>query len=155
MWCVTETNVLFSERIDWFIEDQAFFRSYDSAPRPPHSPPSPARKLPLFVSLPVCRMPTLLRGGGGGGAGVEPNHTISRKLGPLSIMQYSLAILLASLLICLSVYVDVPYLTFSNVALKRVFAVNVRVCRWRYMLRLRFVKVSLLALLFSQYYPYS
>ncbi len=29
------------ERIDWFIEDQAFLQSYDSAPRPP---PPPSRQ---------------------------------------------------------------------------------------------------------------
>jgi hypothetical protein len=34
--------VLYSERIKRLIEDQAFLRSYDLAPRPP---PSPARKL--------------------------------------------------------------------------------------------------------------
>ncbi len=50
----------------------SFFRSKDSTPRPPPYPPSPARNLPLFLSLPVCRMSTLLtRGGGGYGRGAE------------------------------------------------------------------------------------
>ncbi len=47
--------------IEWFIEDQAFFRSYCSAPRPPPSP-SPFSKLSLFLSLPVCRRSSLLTG---------------------------------------------------------------------------------------------
>ncbi len=42
------------EGIEWFIEDQAFLLSYNSAPRPPS--PSPVSKLSLFLSLPVCRL---------------------------------------------------------------------------------------------------
>ncbi len=33
------------ENIEWFIEGQAFLRSFDSAPRPPLSPPSSVSKL--------------------------------------------------------------------------------------------------------------
>ncbi len=40
------------------IEDRAFLRSYDSAPRPP----SPIGKLSLFLSVPVCRRSSLLTG---------------------------------------------------------------------------------------------
>jgi len=54
-----------------FIEGQAFLRSYDSAPRST-PPPSPVSKLPLFLSLPVRRRPSLLRGDGGrSGRGAE------------------------------------------------------------------------------------
>jgi hypothetical protein len=56
--------------------------SYDSAPRPPPSPPLPFSKLYLFLSLPVCHRSRLLTGGGEG-AGVEPNHTTAGKLGLL------------------------------------------------------------------------
>ncbi len=42
-----------AESIEWFIEDQAFLRSYDSAPRPPPSPLSRQQLVSLF-SLPVC-----------------------------------------------------------------------------------------------------
>ncbi len=45
--------------IEWFLEDRAFLRSYDSAP---HSPPSSVRKLYLFPSLPLCRRWSLLTG---------------------------------------------------------------------------------------------
>ncbi len=63
-------------RKDWMIytvEDQAFLRSYDSAPRPsPPPPPLPSAKWCLFLSLPVCRRSSLLTGeGGGGGRGDE------------------------------------------------------------------------------------
>jgi hypothetical protein len=65
------------ESIAWFIEDQAFPLSYDLAPP---LPPSPVFKLSLFLSLPVCHWTSLLMGEGG-----EPNHTTSRKTGPLQI----------------------------------------------------------------------
>ncbi len=51
--------------IDWFIEDQAFLRSYDSAP--PLPLPPVVMELSLFLSLPVCRRSSLLMGEGGGG----------------------------------------------------------------------------------------
>jgi hypothetical protein len=55
-----------------YIEDQAFLRLYDLAPRPSPSPLSPVSKLPLFLTLPVCRRSSLLTGGwGGGGCGAE------------------------------------------------------------------------------------
>ncbi len=75
------------EMIEWFIEDQAFLRSYDSTPRTPPPPTSPVSKSSLFLSLPVCRRSSLLTGKG---AGVEPNHRTARKLGPLYIFQSSL-----------------------------------------------------------------
>jgi hypothetical protein len=58
-----------AESIELLIEDQAFLRSYDLAP--PLSPPnSPFSKLSLFLSLLVCRRPSLQMGDvGGGGAG--------------------------------------------------------------------------------------
>jgi hypothetical protein len=47
-------------------------------------PPSPVSKLSLFLSLPVCRRPSLLTGEeGGGGVGEEPNHTTAIKSVPL------------------------------------------------------------------------
>jgi hypothetical protein len=64
--------------IQWFIEDQAFLRSYDLAPLP--LLPSPISKMSLFLSLPVCR---------GGGVSQEPNHSNARKPSPLQIIQYS------------------------------------------------------------------
>jgi hypothetical protein len=54
-------------------------------------PPSPASKLSLFLSLPVCRWSNLLTGEGGGRVGEEPNHTIARMPGPLCNIQYSLS----------------------------------------------------------------
>ncbi len=60
------TRHINTERIEWFIEDKAFLRSFDSAPRPP-----PVSKLSLSLSLPMCRRSSLLTGewwGGGGGA---------------------------------------------------------------------------------------
>ncbi len=56
---------LSTESIEWFVEDQAFWRSYNSATHPPT--PSSFSKLPLFLSPPVCRRSSLLTGEGGGG----------------------------------------------------------------------------------------
>ncbi len=57
------------ESIERFIEDPAFLRSYDSAPRPS---PSPLCKLSLFLRLPVCRRPSVKNGEGRrGGRGAE------------------------------------------------------------------------------------
>ncbi len=50
--------------------------------------PSPGTKLPLFLSLPVCRRLSLLTGLGGGGVGAEPNLT--RKPWSSINLQYSL-----------------------------------------------------------------
>jgi hypothetical protein len=48
----------------------AFLRSYDLAPLPPFSPLSRGlSKLPLYLSLPVCRLSSLQRERGGGGRG--------------------------------------------------------------------------------------
>ena len=57
------------ESIEWFIEGQAFFRSYDSAPRPPPSP-----------SQSSCVSPVELWRER---EGVDPNHTTTRKPGLL------------------------------------------------------------------------
>jgi hypothetical protein len=43
--------------------------------------PRPVSKLSLFLSLPVCRWPTLLTEDGGG-RGDELNHVTARKPGP-------------------------------------------------------------------------
>ncbi len=70
------------ESIEWFIEDQAFLRSYDSVPRPP-PPPPPISKLSLFLSPPMCRhSPVELTDGLGGGRGAK-SYTTARKPGPL------------------------------------------------------------------------
>ncbi len=55
-------------RIEWFIEEQAILRSYDSAPRPP-SPPPPSRQQIVSLSQSYFASPVQLtdRGGGGGG----------------------------------------------------------------------------------------
>jgi hypothetical protein len=56
------------QRIEWFLEGQAFLRSYDSVPRSPPFPPlPPVSKLSLFLSLTVCRRSSLLTGEGGRG----------------------------------------------------------------------------------------
>jgi hypothetical protein len=74
--------------IEWFIEDQAFSPSYDSAPPP---------LLPSVSSTDKKRKTEKERqlADGRGGEGVwalweEPNHTKARKPGPQQIMQYSL-----------------------------------------------------------------
>jgi hypothetical protein len=59
-----------TQKVLRFIEAQAFLRSYDSAPLPPPYP-SPASRLSLFLSLPVCRRLSLLTKRKGG-VGVEP-----------------------------------------------------------------------------------
>ncbi len=54
-----------------FIEAQAFLRSYEPIP-----PPSPVSKLSLFLSLPLCRRPSLYWQER---AGVEPDQSYDRK----------------------------------------------------------------------------
>ncbi len=57
-----------AERIEWSIEDQAFSRSFDSAPRRPPSPPPPTvSKLSLFLRLLVSCCRSSLHGGEGRG----------------------------------------------------------------------------------------
>ncbi len=73
--------VCVSESIEC-IEDQAFLRSYYSAPRPP--PSSLFRWKLVSLSHSACMSPgQLTEGRGGQGEGEEPNHTTTRKLGPL------------------------------------------------------------------------
>jgi hypothetical protein len=57
------------ERIEWFIEYQAFSPSYYSAHRPPPFRPCLFSKLSLFRSLPVRRRSSLLTKEGSGGGG--------------------------------------------------------------------------------------
>jgi hypothetical protein len=67
---------LVAEGIEWFIEDQAFLRSYDSAPRPP--PPLPlteASCLSFSVFLCVAGL-AYGRRGVGRGAWSSINHSI-------------------------------------------------------------------------------
>jgi hypothetical protein len=53
-----------TESMEWFLEDQAFSRSYDLAP-PPSPPPTPSLvSMFLFLSFRVCRRPSLLTGEG-------------------------------------------------------------------------------------------
>ncbi len=52
---------------------------------------SPFSKLFLFLSLPACPRSTLLNERVRGGVWEEPNHTTSRKPGPLSTFHYSLS----------------------------------------------------------------
>jgi hypothetical protein len=54
------------ESIEGFIEDQALLLLYDCLLLHP-LPPSPVRKLSLFLSLPVCRRVSLVMGEGGRG----------------------------------------------------------------------------------------
>ncbi len=55
------------ESIEWFIEVQAFLRSYDSATRPLSPPPTPVSKLSQFLGLSVPRRSSFWRERGGGG----------------------------------------------------------------------------------------
>jgi hypothetical protein len=59
-WGLQESSVC-------FIDDQAVLRSYDFAPRQTPAP-SPVSNLSLFLSLPVCRRSSLLKGMGSGWA---------------------------------------------------------------------------------------
>ncbi len=77
------TDIFFkSKRIKLFIEAQAFWRSYDSAPRPP-PPPFPGSKLDRRHTGILRQRDNFLTGRGVMGAGVEPNNTTARSLGPL------------------------------------------------------------------------
>ncbi len=51
------------ENIGWFIEDQAFLRSYDLAASPLPLPSSPVMMF-LFLSLTLCRRSSILTGEG-------------------------------------------------------------------------------------------
>ncbi len=64
---------------DIYVEAQAFLWACDSAPRPP-----PHLQCSRTGDRPIAD------GRIGEGAGVEPNHTTARKLGPLQIIQSSL-----------------------------------------------------------------
>ncbi len=68
------------ESIEWFMEGQAFLAVvwFGYSPIPP---PSPGSKFSLFLSLPVCRRPSLMTGEGEA-VGEEPNHMTARKTGP-------------------------------------------------------------------------
>jgi hypothetical protein len=71
-----------SQTIDGFIEGQAFPRSYDLAPRP--APPTfPVTKLDQRHTGRLRKKDKSLTGGGGSGVGEDPNHTTTRKPGPL------------------------------------------------------------------------
>ncbi len=64
------TNQPSPETIEWCIEDhQTYLPWYDLGPPPPHPHPSTAAsKLSHFISLPVCRLLSLLSGECGRGA---------------------------------------------------------------------------------------
>ncbi len=85
-----------SESIDWIIEDQAFLRSYDSAPRLPN-PTSPGSNC-LYFSVFLC---VDVRANWRE-EGDKPNHTTARKPGPLQLIQdspiYILDVVSASLI---------------------------------------------------------
>ncbi len=78
------------ESIKWFIEDQAFWRPYDSAPRRLPSPLFHLQVVSLSPSL--CVSPVELTDGRGEGVGEEPN--IRPPKTRCSINQYSLFVLL-------------------------------------------------------------
>ncbi len=82
-------------RENWFIyRGSSFLAIVFFGSSPTSSLFSPVSKLSLFLGFFVCRPSSLLTGrrwgGGGERAGVEPNHTTARKLGPLQIVQSSL-----------------------------------------------------------------
>jgi hypothetical protein len=96
-----------SESIEWFIEDQAFLLSYDSAPRPSPYPSSPASKLSIFLSLPVCRRSVLYwRGGGGAGDGRGAKSYDREKAWP----SINHSILPGTYNVC--IYIDIKALTY-------------------------------------------
>jgi hypothetical protein len=70
---------LVAESIEWFIEDQAFLRSHDSAPRHPPLPLTSVSCLSFSVFLCVAVQAC---GRGDVGVGEEPNHSTARKPGP-------------------------------------------------------------------------
>ncbi len=82
-------HLYWSESMEWIIENQAFFRSYNSAPRPNTSP---VRKLSLFLSFPVYRRSHLRSKGGGGGGGRGTKSYNREKASPSIMFQYSLCI---------------------------------------------------------------
>ncbi len=65
------------ESIAWFIEDKAFLRSYNSAPRPPFPPLQQANCLSFAVFLCVDGQAYWRESGGGGGRGakIQPRKT--------------------------------------------------------------------------------
>ncbi len=65
---------LWSESVEWFIEDQAFSRSYDSTPFL-----YPVRKLDRQHTGRPRKRDNLLMGVGGGRVGEEPSHTTAKK----------------------------------------------------------------------------
>ncbi len=72
------------ERIEWFMEGQAFLRSYDSSPRHPYSPPPLSSASCISFSVFLCVAgPEYGRERGKEGMGVESSHTTARKPGPL------------------------------------------------------------------------
>jgi hypothetical protein len=67
------------ESIEQFIEDQAFFSSYDSTPPPPLS-----RQQVVSLSQSSCGLPVEPTDGRwGDGVDEVPNHTTMRKSGTL------------------------------------------------------------------------
>jgi hypothetical protein len=73
---------LVPESIEWFIEDRAFTLSYDLTP----SSPSQYQVVSLSQSSALSPVEITNVWWGGG----EPNHTMTRKPGPLYISHYSL-----------------------------------------------------------------
>ncbi len=72
----SNTAALFTESIAWFIEAQAFLRSYDSASRPPRCPPSREQVVSLSQSSCVPPVeftegPSRVRGRERGGWGAK------------------------------------------------------------------------------------
>jgi hypothetical protein len=78
-----------TESIEWFIEDQAFLLSYDSAPRP-LPPPLSCQQL-VFLSQSSSVSPVELTAGEGGGGGGWGAESTARKPSPLKINQYTQA----------------------------------------------------------------
>jgi len=62
------------------IEDQAFLRTYDSAPPPPPFPSTNYLSLSVFLCVACVTR--------GGGAVIEPNHTTTKKLGLLPLYKF-------------------------------------------------------------------
>jgi hypothetical protein len=81
-----------------FIEDQSSFRSYNSAPRPPHPPLSRQQVISLYQSS--CVSPVQLTDGRGGGRGGGRSQIIQSR-GSLALYQ----IIQLSLFACLQLNV--------------------------------------------------
>ncbi len=77
------SGTLHNRNIEWFLGDQALSPSYSLAPRPTPPPPSSRQQVVSVFQYSSVYSVVLTDGK----VGQEPNHTTSRKPGPLSGFQ--------------------------------------------------------------------